>query len=143
MAMTLDEALQRYPGAKTYRSGDSEELNGELIELMRSGRKTATCAAPEEFADDPESYPEVGRIDIALDWNGNPAMATRTLSIEKIGFSRMDEARVPAQGEFKDLEDWRNGYRAYYQRQGSFDPNMILIYERFEVVEDFAAKEPT
>jgi uncharacterized protein YhfF len=142
MAITLEQALKRYPGAKSYRPGDGEKLNREIIELMRSGRKTATCAVPEEFADEPESYPEIGRIDIALDWNGNPAVATRTLSIEEIGFSRMDEARVPAQGEFKDLEDWRNGYRAYYQRQGSFDPDMIFIYERFEVVEDFAAEEP-
>ncbi|WP_422370976.1 ASCH domain-containing protein [Hoeflea sp.] len=141
MAFALDEALKRYPGAKTYKSGDSERLNREIIRLMRSGRKTATCAVPEEFADDPGSYPEVGRIDIALDWNGAPAMATRTLSLEEISFSQMDETRIPAQGEFEDLEDWRNGYRAYYQRQGSFDPDMIFIYERFEVVEDFAAEE--
>jgi uncharacterized protein YhfF len=143
MAFTLEQAQKRYPGAQTYRPGDGEKLNREIIELMRKGRKTATCAVPDEFADDPGSYPEVGRIDIALDWNGDPALATRTLSLEKISYSQMDESRVPAQGEFEDLEDWRKGYRAYYQRQGSFDPDMIFIYERFEVVEDFAAEDPT
>ncbi|WP_394688499.1 ASCH domain-containing protein [Hoeflea sp.] len=142
MALTLEQALKRYSGAQTYRSGDSEQLNRVIIDLMRAGRKTATCAAPEEFEDDPESYPEVGRIDIALDWNGDPALATRTLSLETISYAQMDESRIAAQGEFEDLEHWRKGYRAYYQRQGFFDPDMVFIYERFEVVEDFSAGEP-
>ncbi|MCO6407406.1 ASCH domain-containing protein [Hoeflea alexandrii] len=139
----LKSVLERYPSAQTYRPGDGEKLNRLIIDLMRAGRKTATCAVPDEFADDPDSCPVVGRIDIALDWNSDPALATRTLSLETISYAQMDESRIPAQGEFEDLEDWRRGYRAYYQRQGSFDPEMIFIYERFEVVEDFAAEEPT
>ncbi|WP_420410254.1 ASCH domain-containing protein [Hoeflea sp.] len=143
MAITLEQALKRYPGAQTYRPGDSEALNREILGLMRSGRKTATCAVPEEFEADPESRPVVGRTDIALDWEGNPAFATRTLSLEEIAFSDMDESRIPAQGEFIDLDDWRRGYAAYYGRNGGFDPGMIFIYERFEVVEDFGVEEPT
>ncbi|EDQ32343.1 hypothetical protein HPDFL43_12778 [Hoeflea phototrophica DFL-43] len=142
VTLTLQQALERYPGAQTYRPGDSEQLNRVIIDLMRAGRKTATCATPDEFEDDPESYPEVGRIDIALDWNGDPALATRTLSLETISYTQMDDSRIAAQGEFVDLEDWRKGYGAYYQRQGSFDPDMVFIYERFEVVDDFAAGEP-
>lgn len=142
MALTLEQALKRYPAVQTYKPGDGEKLNRVIIDLMRAGRKTATCATPDEFEDDPESYPEVGRIDIALDWNEKPALATRTLSLETISYTQMDESRIAAQGEFEDLEDWRKGYRAYYQRQGSFDPDMVFIYERFEVVDDFAAGEP-
>ena len=81
MALMLEQALKRYPGAQTYRPGDGEKLNREIIELMRSGRKTATCATPDEFEDDPDSYTEVGRIDIVLDWGGDPGRATRTLSL--------------------------------------------------------------
>lgn len=141
MVSTLKLALERYPGAKTYKSGDSAELNAHILALMRSGRKTATCATFGEFAEDPASRPEIGRIDIALDWSGNPALATRTLSLEEISYTQMDEGRVPAQGEFEDLEDWRRGYAAYFQRQGIFDPEMIFLYEQFEVVEDFAAED--
>lgn len=138
MASSLEQILARYPGAKTYKPGDGVALNAEIIGLMRSGRKTATCATLDEFTDDPGSYPEVGRVDIVLDWQGNPAMATRTLSLEKIAFSEMDESRIPPQGEFADLDDWRRGYAAYFERNGGFDPEIVLLYERFEVVEDFA-----
>ncbi|MGJ8569730.1 MAG: ASCH domain-containing protein [Hoeflea sp.] len=141
MAATLEQILARYPGAKIYTSGDSVALNSHIIALMRSGRKTATCATPDEFADDPGSYPEVGRVDIALDWEGNPALATRTLSLEQIAYSQMDASRIPFQGEFESLKDWQKGYAAYFGRNGGFDPSMILIYERFEVVEDFAGEE--
>jgi uncharacterized protein YhfF len=138
VAATLEQILARYPGAQTYKPGDSAELNAHIIALMRAGRKTATCATPDEFADQPETYPEVGRVDIALDWEGNPALATRTLSLEKVTYSQMDASRVPSQGEFESLEDWQKGYAAYFRRNGGFDPDMMFIYERFEVVEDFA-----
>ncbi|SOE09973.1 uncharacterized protein YhfF [Hoeflea halophila] len=138
MDPSLDQVMKRYPGAVSYRPGDSEALNSEIIELMRSGRKTATCATLDEFEDNPGSYPEVGRIDIVLDWNERAAMAVRTLSLEKIAYSEMDPGRVPPQGEFVDLDDWRRGYAAYLGRNGGFDPNVTLLYERFEVVEDFA-----
>jgi uncharacterized protein YhfF len=132
----LEHILARYPGAQTYRPGDSAQLNAEIIALMRSGKKTATCAALAEFAEDPDAMPRVGRVDIALDWNDDFALATRTLSVEEIAYSRMDASRIPPQGEFGSLEEWRKGYAAYLGRGGWFDPEVVLVYERFEVIED-------
>ena len=137
--MTLEEALARYPGAVAYRPGDSSELNAEILGLMRSGRKTATCAALAEFSET-DPVPEVGRTDIALDWQGRPAHATRTLAVERLRYTDMDASRVPPQGEFADLNDWRRGYAAYFGRVWGFDPALEMIYERFEVVEDFGGK---
>ncbi len=135
--MTLDEALARYPGAATFRPGDSAELNAEILFLVRSGRKTMTCDAWSAFGAD-EPLPEPGRIDIALDWSGRPAYAVETLRVEKIRFCDMTEDRIPAQGEFRDLPHWQEGYRAYLDRAGRFSPDIPMMVETFRLVEDFA-----
>ncbi|MCB6176942.1 ASCH domain-containing protein [Rhodobacter sp. Har01] len=134
--MTLDDALARHPGAATDRPGDSAALNAEILALMRAGRKTATCAALAEFSK-AEPAPEVGRTDIALDWQGRPALATRTTAVERLRYADMDAARVPPQREFADLQDWQRGYARYFARMGAFDPGVEMICERFEMVEDF------
>ncbi|MFD1343122.1 ASCH domain-containing protein [Litorisediminicola beolgyonensis] len=134
--MTGDAAERLFPGAVRYRPGDGPALNAEILGLMRAGRKTATCAALSEFSE-AEPAPEPGRVDIALDWAGQPALATRTLAVEQLRWDEMDEARVPPQGEFRDLADWRAGYRAYLTRAGRFREDLPLIYETFAVVHDF------
>jgi len=106
---------------------------------MRSGAKTATCAALSEFEDGKEALPEVGRVDIATDWDGAPQLATRTLSLERLRFAEMDQVRIPPQGEFRDLAHWRNGYAAYLACITDFTPDTELLFERFEVVEDFGS----
>ena len=134
--MTVDEAIARYPGAITYTPGDSSELNAEIIRLMRQGAKTMTCDA--WTSAEAEGMPVAGRVDIALDWQGEPALATRTLAIERIRYCDMTAERVAPQGEFVDLDDWRRGYRALLSRAGLFHEEVDLMVETFEVVEDFS-----
>jgi O-acetyl-ADP-ribose deacetylase (regulator of RNase III)/uncharacterized protein YhfF len=134
--LTLDAALARYPDAVAYRPGDGPALNAQILSLMRAGRKTMTCDAWARA--EANGLPVSGRIDIALDWDGCPALATRTLAVDRISFEHMDAARVAAQGEFRDLDHWRAGYRAYLSRTGSFSPDVALMVETFEVVEDLS-----
>ncbi len=136
--ITLSEALARYPGAITFRPGDSAELNARILALVRAGRKTVSCDAWAAFGPGAEPLPEVGRIDIALDWAGSPAYAVETLAVERIGFDRMTEDRVLPQGEFRDLADWQSGYRSYLERAGLFAPGVEMMVETFRMVEDFA-----
>jgi hypothetical protein len=49
----------------------------------------------------------------------------------------MNEARVAAQGEFRSLNHWRLGYEAYLIRMGRIMPNVDMMFEHFEIVEDF------
>ena len=53
---------------------------------MRSGVKTGTCDVWSIYVDGTEELPVVGRVDIALDWAGRAALATRTLAVERIAF---------------------------------------------------------
>ena len=68
---------------------------------------------------------------------GGSALAARTLAVERIAFDQMDEVRVAQQGEFRDLAHWRLGYEAYLTRAGRFAPDVDMMFERFEIVEDF------
>jgi uncharacterized protein YhfF len=58
--------------------------------------------------------------------------------VTRMPFSAMTEDLVADQGEFRDLADWRAGYRAYLTRAGLFSPDAEMLVERFTVVEVFA-----
>ncbi|MGV6849902.1 MAG: ASCH domain-containing protein [Marinibacterium sp.] len=132
----LDDLRARYPGAQTFTFGDSAGLSGELIALVRSGKKTATCGAAALFDSGAEAMPVPGRRDIALTWEGRPALVIETLSVERVRFCDVGEEFALAEGENDSLAGWRADHAAYFTRNGGFSPDMELICERFRVVED-------
>ncbi|MEQ9693652.1 ASCH domain-containing protein [Shimia sp. SDUM112013] len=134
--MESEKAGALLEGAECYRPGDCAEMNAEILSLMRSGAKTMTCEAWSVYEDGLEALPVVGRVDIALDWQGRAALAVRTLQVEKLRYDEMTADRVAAQGEFRDLEDWKRGYKAVLTRAGRFAPDVPLMVETFEVVQD-------
>lgn len=136
--MELDEALRRYPGAATFKFGDGPELCAALLELVRTGRKTATCGALREFEEEGEAMPAVGRRDIALNWDGTPALVIETESVALERYCDVGESFALAEGENDSLAGWREDHRDYFTRNGGFDPEMMLVCERFRLVEDFA-----
>ena len=138
MTMTEADAIARYPGASSFRFGDSPALNARILGLVRQGRKTVTCDAVPNFARRGDPLPEPGRTDIALDWHGAPVLAIRTEQVMRMPFDAMTEDLVADQGEFSDLADWRAGYQAYLTRAGLFAPDVEMLVERFAVVEVFA-----
>jgi uncharacterized protein YhfF len=132
------EIMQRYPGAETFYFGDSEELSDKLIALVRSGKKTATCEALRDFEEGKEAMPGLARCDIALQWDSDPALVLKTVSLELKRFCDVEEDFALAEGENETLEGWREDHQGYFERNGGFDPEMILVCERFELVEDLA-----
>jgi len=124
----------RYPGAETFRFGDNEALCRELTKLVIDGKKTATCGAASVFNAGGEALPVPGRRDVALWWDGTPAVAIETLSVARRAFRDVPEDFALAEGE-GTFEDWRRGHEAFFARNGGFDPGMELVCERFRVVE--------
>ena len=135
--MELSELRLRYPDCETFKFGDSRELCDELTSLVIQGKKSATCEALSAFESGSEAMPGVGRIDVALNWDGRPAVAIRTVSVEIKRYCDVDEDFALAEGENDSLDGWRADHRAYFERCGNFDPGMKLVCERFEVVEVF------
>lgn len=134
MVATLDQLLKRYPGAVSYRLGDNPQLCARLIDLVRSGAKTASTGALRDFTAG-EPLPEPGRCDIMLDWDGRPAFVTRTIEVITCRFDEVDEAMALAEGEDRTLAEWQEGHRRYFERTGGFAPDMDVVWERFEVAE--------
>lgn len=125
-----------YPGAGTFRFGDGADLCERLIGLVRAGKKTATCGAARDFDEEPEAMPVVGRADIATYWDGTPALVIRTTEVTRRRFCDVDEDFALAEGENDSLLGWRKDHKAYFKRNGGWHPEMELICERFELVED-------
>ncbi len=136
--MTLDEALARYPGAETFTFGDSAALSAELLALVRAGVKTATCGALRDFEAEGEALPQVGRRDIALNWDGTPALVIETIEVAIRRYRDVDADFALAEGENDSLDGWRADHRRYFERNGGWDVEMELVCERFRLVEDLA-----
>lgn len=140
MTADLESLTQRYPGAETFRFGDNATLCSELLALVRSGRKRATCGALRDY-EGGEAMPRVGRCDIALTWEGTPALVIETVELVQCRFDEVTEDMALAEGEDDSLEDWQAGHRAYFERNGGFSPDMMIVWERFALVEDLGPVE--
>ena len=138
MTKSLQQIVDENPEAETFRFGDTPKLCAEIIALVRSGTKTATCEAASAYGADGDAWPEVGRRDIALNWDGTPAVMIETVEVATRRFDEMDAEFVAAQGEFRDLAHWRAAYEAYFRRNGGFSKDMKLMCERFTLIEDYA-----
>ena len=138
--MTSDSRLEalrrRYPDAETFTFGDSRKLCDELLALVRSGRKTATCGALRDFQQGGEAMPVAGRRDIALDWDGNPALVIETVEVTQQRYCDVDAGFALAEGENDSLDGWQADHRAYFTRNGGWLPDMMLVCERFRLIED-------
>ena len=132
--MTADTQPQ---GTVTFAFGDSPEMADELLGLVLAGKKTATCGALRDFGPGGEARPVVGRRDVILDGKGRPAALIETLEVTERGFDEIDEAFARDEGEgTRTLEEWRAGHRAYFERNGGWSADMMLLCERFRLVED-------
>lgn len=138
MTDEMEDLQVTYPGAGTFRFGDNKALSDQLIALVREGKKRATCDALSAFGDDPAAMPVAGRCDIAANWDGTPALVIRTLRVDQVRFCDVTQEMALAEGENDDLAGWRADHEKYFARNGGFDPEMMLVFEHFELVEDLA-----
>lgn len=135
--MKLQDVMSRYPGATTFKFGDSRALCDELLGLVRNGKKRATCVPLRDFETGAEVMPAAGRRDIALDWDDEPALVIETTEVTIRRFCDVDADFALAEGENDSLAGWQRDHSAYFARNGGFDPEMDLVCERFRLVADF------
>lgn len=135
--MTLDEVKKKYPNSKTFTLGDNEALCQELLALVKSGKKTGTCEDVRQYKNSPDEMAVVGRKDIALNWDGTPALVIETMEVNHRRFCDVDEEFALSEGEDDTLEGWQASHQRYFERNLGFFPEMELVCERFRVVEKF------
>lgn len=129
----VPEAYEHLP---QWAFGDSKEMADELCALILAGRKTATCTALYSFELDDQPVPEPGNRSVILDGSGNARCVIECLEAEAVPFDEVDEAFAKDEGEGDlSLKYWRKAHQKFFERQGYFAPDMLLICERFRVIE--------
>ena len=122
--------------AGTTEFGDNPELSTRLISLIIQGKKTATCGALRDYHAEGITAPVPGQRELILDHLGNPVagLAYTEVTIRRFRDVPEDFALAESEGGF---HDWTEGHRAYFARNGGFSPDMLLVCERFILVEQF------
>ena len=121
----------RYRALPRFAFGDSPALADALLALVVAGRKTATCTTP----DDP-NLSRPGERWIVTDGRGRPACVIETTEIATRRYDEVDAAFARDEGEGDlSLASWREAHRRYFERQGKFAERMMLVCERFRLIE--------
>lgn len=119
---------------------DNEADANELADLVLSGTKRATASLLWSYEVEGESLPEVGDLSIVTDWDGRARCVIRTISVEVVPFEAVTQEFAATEGEGdRSLDYWRAAHAAAFTRElaGSrraFEPSMLVVCERFEVV---------
>jgi uncharacterized protein YhfF len=149
--MTIDEFLRQYAkhsgiseaealAIKPDKFGDSPELADNLLALVLTGEKTATCSSVWEWEHENEQIPYAGMKSVILNGNDEPKCVIETISIAIKKYSEVDAQFAYEEGEGdRSLEYWRDAHRRYFTRTLSkigkeFTEDMPLVCERFKVV---------
>jgi uncharacterized protein YhfF len=125
---------EKYRGLRSFVFGDSPALADELLDLVLKGVKTATCSTEDE-----PNLSTPGERWIVLDGGGKPACVIESIEITFRRYHEVDAAFAHDEGEGdRSLAYWREAHRRYFTRLGKFSDDMMLMCERFCLVEIFA-----
>jgi len=131
--VTLDAVPEKYRGLRAFAFGDGPELADELLGLVIRGIKTATCSTEDE-----PNTSTPGERWIVRDGHGEPRCVIETTEVSYRRFDEVDANFAFEEGEGdRSLDHWRKAHRAYFTRQGKFSEDMMLMCERFRLVEVF------
>ncbi|ANV98861.1 ASCH domain-containing protein [Bradyrhizobium icense] len=123
----------KYQGLRSFAFGDGPRLADELLDLVIKGVKTATCSTEDE-----PNTSTPGERWIVVDGRGTPRCVIETADVTYRRFGEVDAAFAYEEGEGdRSLAYWRKAHRTYFGRQGKFREDMMLMCERFRLVEVF------
>jgi uncharacterized protein YhfF len=124
----------KYQGLRSFAFGDGPALADELLDLVIREVKTATCSTEDE-----PNTSTPGERWIVLDGRGVPACVIETLEVTYRRYNDVDAGFAYEEGEGdRSLRYWREAHRNYFGRMGRFSEDMMLMCERFRLVEVFA-----
>ena len=135
--MNLSAVPEKYRSLRSFAFGDSSDLADELLELVLKGIKTATCSTQDE-----PNTSTPGERRIVLDGRGEPRCVIESTEVTYRRYNEVDAAFAYEEGEGdRSLRYWREAHRNYFGRMGKFSEDMMLMCERFHLVEVFARTE--
>ena len=137
--MNLSAVPEKYHSLRSFAFGDGPELADELLDLVIKGVKTATCSTEDE-----PNTSTPGERWIVLDGRGQARCVIESTEVTYRRYNEVHAAFACDEGEGdRSLAYWRSAHRNYFGRQGKFSEDMMLMCERFRLVEVFAPAEQT
>ena len=124
---------EQYRGLRSFAFGDGPALADELLDLVIKGLKTATCSTQDE-----PNTSTPGERWIVLDGRSEPRCVIESTEVAYRRFGEVDAAFASDEGEGdRSLAYRRDAHRNYFGRQGRLREDMMLMCERFRLVEVF------
>jgi uncharacterized protein YhfF len=137
--VSLNAVPETYRSLRSFAFGDSPRLADELLELVVKGVKTATCSTEDE-----PNTSTPGERWVVLDGSGTPRCVIETVEVSYRRYNEVDAAFAHDEGEGdRSLDYWRDAHRRYFGRLGKFSEDMMLMCERFRLIEVFADSRVT
>ena len=131
--MSPNAIPEKYRSLRSFAFGDSPALADELLDLVIKGVKTATCSTEDE-----PNTSKPGELWIVLDGRGQARCVIESTEVTYRRYSEVDAAFAHDEGEGdRSLAYWRSAHRNYFGRLGKFSEDMMLMCERFRLVEVF------
>lgn len=130
------EFLKRHSELPQDLSLDAWAFGGaadELVKLVMTGKKTATCSLLSVYKNIPVPVP--GSYSVLLNTKGEPqcVIYLRETFIRK--FSEIDEKLAWEEGEGdRTLKHWREVHLKFFSAYEGFSESSELLCERFEVI---------
>lgn len=121
--------------------GDSPALSEALLALIRVGRKRAGTGLLWAYEAEGEAIPVVGEIEIVVDHRNEPAIVTRTTSVQVIPYAEVSAEYAAIEGEGDgSLVFWREAHWAFFSRECQRlgrkpDESMLVVCGVFEVLD--------
>jgi len=131
--VNLSAVPEKYRSLRSFAFGDGPELADELLDLVMKGVKTATCSTEDE-----PNTSTPGERWIVLDGRGQARCVIESTEVSYRRYNEVDAAFAYDEGEGdRSLAYWRSAHRNYFGRLGKFSEDMMLMCERFRLVEVF------
>lgn len=133
---TLDDAQKSKLEKLQYDAwsfGGKKEISEKLINLVLSGKKTATAGLFFES----EKIPAAGSLGIILDQDENPCCLIEYTEVSTKLFTDVDFEFAKDEGEgFMSLEDWQKEHRKVFKEwhNNIFSDESFVLCERFRLL---------
>ncbi|MEL6284718.1 MAG: ASCH domain-containing protein [Pseudomonadota bacterium] len=111
--------------------GDDPALADRLAALVVARVKTATCWAAQHGSDT-----AIGDQRVCLGGDGTPVAILETTTIVTVSFSDVTQDMATLEGEGDlSLDYWRHVHEAFFKRDGTWSPDMDVVFETFKLVD--------
>ena len=120
--------------------GNTPEMSLELVQLVISGKKTATASLAAVNEIKPDDAPVPDGYSVVTDFDGGPMCVIQTTEIRHVPFDQVDAEFASDEGEGdRSLEYWRSVHRSYYTQEAAelgleFNEQSLVCCERFKLL---------